>query len=95
MGDIVLLEILLGVSNDRQAARVETRLRTFVVEAMLDDKLAARGARHYRTLRASGITVRKTVDLVIGTFCIDRGYRLLHNDRDFEPMHDLLGLRRA
>lgn len=62
---------------------------------MMDDRLATTASRHYRTLRAAGVTVSKTVDLIIGTFCIDRGYRLLHNDRDFEPMHALLGLRRV
>ena len=61
----------------------------------MNEDRAVRAARHYRDLRAAGVTVRKTVDLIIGTFCIDRGYRLLHNDRDFEPMHTLLGLRRA
>lgn len=95
VGDLVLLELLLGVRDDDHARRVEERLRTFSVEPMMGDDSAARAASHYRTLRAAGITVRKTADLIIGTFCIDRHYRLLHNDRDFEPMHAMLGLRRA
>ena len=85
----------MGVPDDRRSIQVEARLRQFAVEPMLDDRLAILASRHYRTLRAAGVTARKTVDLIIGTFCIDRGYRLLHNDRDFEPMHSLLGLRRA
>lgn len=95
VGDLVLLELLLGVPDERRAILVEAGLRLFSVEAMLDDRLAITASRHDRVLRAAGVTVRKTVDLIIGTFCIDRGYRLLHNDRDFEPMHTLLGLRRA
>ena len=52
-------------------------------------------ARHYRQLRSKGITVRKTIDLVIGTFCIANGHSLLHADRDFEPMEEHLGLSRV
>jgi predicted nucleic acid-binding protein len=44
-------------------------------------------------LRRRGITIRRTIDLLIGTFCIDEGYSLLHADRDFEPMERYLGLR--
>jgi predicted nucleic acid-binding protein len=51
-----------------------------------------RAARNHRTLRARGITVRKTVEVVIGTFCIERGVPLLHNDADFRPMEQHLGL---
>ena len=62
---------------------------------MMDDRIAVLAARHYRTLRSLGITIRKTIDLIIGTFCIEHGHELLHDDRDFEPMHAHLGLRRA
>ncbi len=51
---------------------------------MLDKELAVLGARHYRTLRDRGVTIRKTIDLIIGTFCLARGYFLLHDDRDFD-----------
>jgi predicted nucleic acid-binding protein len=54
--------------------------------------LAALQAANYRFLRRRGITIRKTIDLIIGTFCIERGHALLHSDRDFEPMQRLLGL---
>jgi predicted nucleic acid-binding protein len=50
-------------------------------------------AANYRFLRRQGVTVRKTIDLIIGTFCIECGHTLLHNDRDFEPMENLLGLQ--
>ena len=59
---------------------------------MLDGRLASAAARNYRRLRALGITVRKTADIIIGTFCIERGHALLHDDRDFAPMETHLGL---
>jgi hypothetical protein len=46
-------------------------------------------------LRRRGIAIRKTIDLIIGTFCIDRGHALLRNDRDYEPMERLLGVKAA
>ncbi len=55
--------------------------------------LALRAADHYRALRRLGITLRKTIDLLIGTYCIAQDCDLLHNDRDFDPMSEHLGLR--
>jgi predicted nucleic acid-binding protein len=93
VGDLILLEVLQGLRSGAEAARVERALRRFEVAPMLDPDRAARAAAHYRALRALGVTVRKTVDLVIGTFCIDGGHALLHDDRDFDPMAEHLGLR--
>lgn len=93
VGDLILLEILQGVRDDAQAARVEHALRAHPVEAMLTPALAPIAARNYRLLRAAGVTIRRTVDLVIGTFCIEGGHVLLHADRDFDPMRGHLGLR--
>lgn len=59
---------------------------------MLDGSLAVQAARNYRSLRARGITVRKTIDMIIGTFCIVGSHVLLHDDRDFDPMAAHLGL---
>ena len=70
VGDLILLEVLQGVQSDLQAARVEAALRRFDIRPMLDPQLAVLAAGHYRWLRALGVTLRKTVDLVIGTFCI-------------------------
>jgi predicted nucleic acid-binding protein len=55
--------------------------------------LATKAAANYRLLRRRGITIRKTIDVIIGTFCIERGHSLLHSDRDFEPMERFLGLQ--
>lgn len=72
---------------------MEAALRVFQMENMLGDQQAVETARLYRALRGLGLTPRKTIDVSIGAFCITRGYHLLHQDRDFEPMHTHLGLR--
>ena len=92
VGDIVLLEVLQGLRAQADAARVEEAMRRFDVEPMLDPDLAVLAAGHHRRLRGLGITVRKTIDLIIGTFCIARGHALLTADRDFAPMARHLGL---
>jgi predicted nucleic acid-binding protein len=93
VGDLVLLEVLQGARNDRHAAEIERELRVFRIERMLDDGIAVKAAANYRALRDRGITVRKTIDLIIATFCVERGHSLLHDDRDFDPVAAPLGLR--
>jgi len=56
-------------------------------------EIAIHAAQNFRKLRKSGITIRKTIDVIIATFCIESGYELIHNDREFDPMEDLLGLK--
>lgn len=93
VGDLILLEILQGARDDNHAAHIERVLVKFTVSSLLDASLAVSAARNYRKLRSLGITIRKTVDLIIGTFCIERGHVLLHDDRDFAPMEKHLGLK--
>ena len=93
VGDLILLECLQGARDETHAARMEASLRVFKIENMLGDQAAVETARLYRALRGLGLTPRKTIDVFIGAFCIRRGYQLLHQDRDFEPMHTHLGLR--
>ncbi|HYB08574.1 MAG TPA: PIN domain nuclease [Alphaproteobacteria bacterium] len=95
IGDLILLEVLQGARDDAQAARVERKLRQYAIVRLLDDDLASRAARNYRRLRNLGITVRKTADIIIATFCIERRHALLHDDRDFAPMVEHLGLEVA
>lgn len=95
VGDLILLEVLQGARDNAQAARIERALREYAIVSLLDDRLAAQGARNYRRLRGLGITIRKTADIIIGTFCIEHGHSLLHEDRDFEPMEKHLGLKAA
>lgn len=91
-GDLVLLECMQGARDEAHAAQIEATLRAFKLEPMLNDALAVDAARNFRRLRALGVTPRKTTDLIIATFCIARGYALLHQDPDFEPMATHLGL---
>ena len=95
VGDLVLCEVLQGLRSEAEARLVERQLRRFEIVPLCDPELAVRAAAHYRHLRGRGITIRKTIDLIIATFCIERGHSLLHSDRDFEPMERLLGLRAA
>ena len=82
VGDVMLLEILQGVASEREARRVESALRQLDVAPMLDPDLAVQGAAKDRRLRRRGVTVRKSINLIIGTFCIVKGHRLLTSDRD-------------
>ena len=93
VGDLILCEVLQGLRTEREARLVERALRRFAIVSLLDPDLAVKAAANYRSLRTRGVTIRKTVDLIIGTFCIERGHVLLHDDRDFEPMVRFLGLR--
>ena len=95
IGDLILLEVLQGARDGAHAARIERNLRRFPLAPMLGDRLAVQAAHNHRHLRAYGITVRKTVDMIIGTFCIEGGHRLLHDGRDFAPMAQHLGLQVA
>ncbi len=95
VGDLILLDVLQGALNEPHAQLIERNLRQFTIVPMLDPATAVEAARNYRMLRQRGITIRKTVDMIIGTFCILGGHALLHDDRDFDPMVRYLGLRAA
>ncbi|HSZ92248.1 MAG TPA: PIN domain nuclease [Acetobacteraceae bacterium] len=92
VGDLILLEVLQGARDDSHAARIERGLRRYALVPLLDGDLAPRAACNYRKLRELGIAIRKTADIIIGTFCIERRHLLLHDDRDFAPMEEHLGL---
>ena len=93
LGDLVLFEILRGARDGRHAGALENFLRRFPKVQMIDGRLAIEAATNYRRLRAVGITTRSLADIIIATFCIDRGHELLHDDRDIRPMAEHLGLR--
>ena len=93
IGDLILCEVLQGCRSEAEATEVEAALREFAIVPLCTPDLAVRAAANYRLLRRRGVTVRTTIDMIIGTFCIERGHTLLHSDRDFEPMERLLGLR--
>jgi predicted nucleic acid-binding protein len=92
VGDLMLCEVLQGVSGERRAREVESVLRRFAIVPMAGEAIAVTAARNSRYLRSVGITIRKTIDLLIGTWCIENRTPLLHNDSDFRPMARHLGL---
>jgi predicted nucleic acid-binding protein len=88
----MLCEVLQGIDGERAACRVEALLRRFEIVPMAGEAIAIAAARNFRILRRKGVTVRKTIDLLIGTWCIENRRPLLHNDSDFRPMARHLGL---
>ena len=89
---LILYEVLLGVRHERQATRVKAALLECEVFETGSTGLALQAASHYRTLRDRGYTVRKPVDVLIATFCLQERHSLLHRDLDFDPFETLLGL---
>ena len=93
VGDLILLELLQGARNEADAKRIERVMLRFRIENMLNSQMARVAATNYRHLRSRGATIRKTIDLIIATFCIENDHELLHHDRDFIPFAKHLGLK--
>lgn len=91
--DLILCEVLQGMASESQARRVWRELQQFEVFETGSVDLAIAAARNYRQLRSHGLTVRKTIDCLIATFCLLGDHALLHHDRDFDPFETRLGLR--
>jgi predicted nucleic acid-binding protein len=91
--DLILCEVLQGARGDSAFLQLKRRLLEFAVFDAGGVERALSSAENYLVLRAKGITVRKTIDCLIATFCIEEGNALLHRDRDFEPFERYLGLR--
>ena len=91
--DWILCEVLQGIRDEGQFTLVHQELLNFEILPMGGVGLAVQAARNYRLLRAQGFTVRKTVDCWIATFCIENQHVLLHNDSDFKPFEQILGLQ--
>lgn len=92
IGDLVLAEVLQGFRQDEDFNRAMRLFECLLFRPMLGRELAIKSAENYRLLRKKGITVTKTIDVMIATFCIENGLPLLHNDKDFEPMTKYLRL---
>jgi len=95
IGDLILLEVLQGFRSDRDFEAASELLASLTIYDLLGRRLALRAAQNYRSLRQRGITIRKSADTIIATFCIAQGIPLLYSDRDFEPFVRHLGLRAA
>ncbi len=93
IGDLILAVVLQGFRHDPDFEKVRRILGKFMQESMVNPVLALQSARNYRFLRQKGVTVRKTIDSLIATFCIENDYELLHNDSDFDGYEKHLGLR--
>ncbi len=92
IGDLILMEVLQGFTSNKDFETAKDLLGALWFRRMGGYEVAVQSAANYRILRKSGVTVRKTIDVIIGTFCIMEGLPLLYDDRDFDPMVSHLSL---
>jgi predicted nucleic acid-binding protein len=95
IGDLILTEVLQGIDSERDFNQARKMLTALTVVELGGQEVAIQAARNFRALRKRGVTVRKTIDTVIATRCIESGFDLLHSDRDFDAFEEHLGLRVA
>ena len=95
LGDLVLIEVLQGFRRDQDYNTVKGLLTSLTVFTLGGQDIAIKSADNFRLLRKNGVTVRKTIDVLIASFCIGKNLPLLHSDKDFEPFHLHLQLRNA
>lgn len=93
MGDLILAEVLRGFKDDRGFNEARRMLARLEQAHLCGEDLAIQAARNFRKLRARGVTVRGTIDVIIATRCLSDGFRLLHSGRDFDAFEQHLGLR--
>lgn len=94
-GDLILVEVLQGFRQDRDYQAAKTLFCSLTVHAMLGAMISLKSVENFRKLRKQGITIRKTIDTMIATYCIENELPLLHSDKDFHPFHQFLGLKTA
>ena len=95
LGDLVLIEVLQGFKHDRDYNTAKDLLTSLSVFELGGQEMAIKSANNFRFLRKKGITIRKTIDVIIATYCIENDFSLLHSDKDFEPFNVNLKLRNA
>lgn len=95
VADLIAAEVLQGVRSDQEFNLVKQTLEAFDHVDLVGYDIAVKASQNYRTLRAMGITIRKTIDTLIATRCIENGLTLLHANRDFLPFAEHLGLKLA
>jgi Predicted nucleic acid-binding protein, contains PIN domain len=93
IGDLIIAELLQGFRDEKQYRIVKKLICELQYYDLCGTEIAYRTADNYRLLRRKGITIRKTIDMIIGTFCIENRFELIHNDRDFDPIEQYLGLK--
>jgi len=92
-GDLIITEFLQGFRNEKDYSEAKNIMDALEYRDFVGRDIALKAAQNFRKLRTSGITVRKTIDVIIATFCIENNFPLIHNDRDFDPMEQYLGLK--
>jgi predicted nucleic acid-binding protein len=92
LGDLILLEILQGIKSDKEYNKTKKILESLDQYEMLGHNMVTSCANNYRQLRKQGMTIRKTADVIIATFCIENKLPLLFTDRDFKPFVEHCGL---
>ncbi|MHB1567163.1 MAG: type II toxin-antitoxin system VapC family toxin [Acidiferrobacter sp.] len=92
IGDIILTEVLQGFRRDTDFRQAQALLDTLEFRPMLGREIARLSAKNYRKLHRAGVTVHKTIDVMIGSFCVQNRHRLLHTDQDFDSIEKHLGL---
>ncbi len=93
IGDLILAEVLQGFRSDKDYDLAKDLLTSLTVVHLVSPELAIKSANNFRLLRKKGTTVRKTIDVLIATYCIEKQIPLLQSDRDFIPFSEHLGLR--
>jgi len=92
-GDLILIEVLQGFRKDSEYKKAKETMSILSCRQLGGYDFAIKSAENYRKLRKKGVTIRKTIDVIIGTFCINENILLLHDDKDFEPMAENLSLK--
>ncbi len=95
IGDLILTEVLQGFTSEKHFNKARKLLTALNVVGLGGKEIALQAAKNYRALRAQGVTIRKTIDTIIATCCIENDFALLYSDRDFDPFVMHLGLRSA
>ena len=92
-GDLIIAEFLQGFKEEREYQEAKRIMDSLEYRDFVGRELAIAASQNHRMLRRSGITVRKTIDVIIATFCIENDFELIHNDRDFDGIEEMLGLK--
>lgn len=93
IGDLIYCEIVQGIKHERPRKQVSNLLLSLPQFEMVGFKIAEKSSSNYRLLRSKGITIRKTIDVIIGTFCVENNHQLVHFDNDFNRMAKTIGLK--
>jgi len=92
-GDLIIAEFLQGFRQEKDFEEARRMMESLEYHDFVGKEIANQAAQNLRKLKRNGVTPRKTIDVIIATFCIENGYELIHNDRDFDPIERVLGLQ--